>query len=303
MKSITLPFILLLLVSFSFLKADSQIIYTDIYPDDTIACSSATLYCSDSLIVDLNTDGIIDFTIQMYRSRTNYGSGMCMYYSLTSNYSVSPEGLNAIAGDTVGPIVLPFASMIDSSLQWRDSSTLPIRNSLSYSWMRSIKHCPPPVVPGASLTAGYWRNQFDQYLGVKILSSGFSNYGWIRISADSSGLMIVKDFAYNSAYGQYILAGDTGSGISGISNKLTLNSVYSIYPNPASEYVTVNSYFDNANCECTIFDNLGRVVKRVILDPQKNSKIDLSAIANGIYSINMSNNNVVLFKSKLTILK
>ncbi len=69
-------------------------------------------------------------------------------------------------------------------------------------------------------TVGYWNNQTDKYLGVKIILNRSAppaartvHYGWIRLSTGASyNSITIKDFAYENVAGCAILAGATTGG-------------------------------------------------------------------------------------------
>ena len=51
-------------------SSNAQIVYRDVIPDDTAFCSTSN--CSDTITVDLNKDGNLDFILTF--NRTNLGS-------------------------------------------------------------------------------------------------------------------------------------------------------------------------------------------------------------------------------------
>jgi len=58
-------------------SANAQIVYTDVIPDDTLSCSTnISSSCSDSVNVDLNNDGSMDFILSF--NRTFLGSCLRM---------------------------------------------------------------------------------------------------------------------------------------------------------------------------------------------------------------------------------
>ena len=75
-------------------------------------------------------------------------------------------------------------------------------------------------------------------------------------------------------------------------------------PNPATNQVTIYYQIQKENNILRIYDNVGRVVKSIKLDPNGNSQtIDISGYVNGSYSVKLIEENSIVFEDKLIILK
>ncbi|MCH7534688.1 MAG: T9SS type A sorting domain-containing protein [Bacteroidetes bacterium] len=89
----------------------------------------------------------------------------------------------------------------------------------------------------------------------------------------------------------------------GINNNGPINSLFNIYPNPASERITI--YYNNINNEVTdikIFNLVGDLVHQTTQAPNFNNTIlDLSHFSPGSYYVKISNSSTVLTKTFLVV--
>ena len=117
-----------------------------------------------------------------------------------------------------------------------------------------------------------------------------SQYGYGSFTVtDSDGNIIISGGAFQSEYRESFKA--DGS-VLNISEDLDKN-YYSIFPNPAKDILTINGLFNKAN----IVDIYGRTV---VSSYDKN--INISSLANGVYILNIINNEGV-FSKRITISK
>lgn len=70
---------------------------------------------------------------------------------------------------------------------------------------------------------------------------------------------------------------------------------FSVFPNPSSEFITVNVDSELKGLRLTIYDILGKVVLEVVLNSE-NQKIDISKFLPGIYSASLENELTSTFK-------
>lgn len=86
----------------------------------------------------------------------------------------------------------------------------------------------------------------------------------------------------------YLTIRDTSlnGGILGIEKNITNQHEVNIYPNPASNIVTLSCFTDNSNPIC-IFDMMGNMVKQIVdtQDGQNEIKINISDWSKGIYIV------------------
>lgn len=170
------------------INASAQIIYTDVNPDTTVACSSAP--CSHSNTIDLNNDGIADYTIAIYYNILNcFPSG---------TYSKKYVSVNSTGSNNLMLTMMNLNDKIGNNLVFNTTSGS--LRSINFS----LHYC-----AGSS---GSWTSATDHYLGVRMVVGSNVYYGWIRlnVSVSSSSLFYtIKDYAYNSIPNQPILAGET----------------------------------------------------------------------------------------------
>jgi hypothetical protein len=73
---------------------------------------------------------------------------------------------------------------------------------------------------------------------------------------------------------------------------------YRIYPNPTSNFISIELNDHNPSNKIEIFDCTGKLIRLVQLS-ELNSKIDISALNSGIYHIRISNDNFVIGNEKI----
>ncbi len=181
-------------------QSDAQIIYTDVNPDSTLAMGGSFYN------LDLDNNGTFDFSIIV-----NVGTAS----SFTSQQiAITPAGTNGIAGDTVGAYVYPLAlnagDTIKSTLQFNFS---PSQSMASYF--------------GPSYSYGNWLATTNKYLGLHFYIGTALHYGWARLDVSATAnQFIIKDYAYNTIPDAFILAGQTGVGITegSIDNLVSVHS-------------------------------------------------------------------------------
>jgi len=161
-----------------------DILYTDIDPDSTVVAPTV----SDSFsyyYFDLNNDEIDDFRFGLRHWYTFVSPSCC------DNYYNKIESLNnnKITGDesTFGHCAQPLFvnDTIDNCLYWATSSTLLAKVEFS------------------NLCPWDWP---DRFIGLKLVVSNDTLYGWIRLNADYSEILI-KEYAINKASNMPIIAG------------------------------------------------------------------------------------------------
>jgi len=254
----------------------SQVIYTDVNPDQVL--QSVT---SDSYAVDFNSDLVIDVIIY----ETQLDTILSGFPITFIGAALSPLYSNEVVGKvlTLGTETILTVDTISSG-QMVDGSS-------SY-----VNTTTPSVFPGIGLrvlssgafstTIGEFEGDADGYIGMKFDISGNTHYGWIRVTPSSDGTTCtVKDFAYESTSGTGILAGDMGSGFVGINTTQTnisdiqllqFNNEFTIQGATGIVYISV-------------FNLLGEnVVNKII---ENNNSFNLEKLNSGIYLINIKAGN------------
>ena len=178
-----------LIIAILFIEnANSQIIYTNVNPDQT--CTSL---CSYS--IDLNNDGIIDFTLHHVVSN---GPCLCGGYAVSNSVYITLNSGNAVVSNG-SPLALNFGYPIDNSNTFSTS----INQTLAGTGQSCIGGC-------HGVPRGIWSGVTNHYLGLRLQIGSNSFYGWANLDVGSSGSnFTIKEYAYNSTPNQSILAGQT----------------------------------------------------------------------------------------------
>lgn len=259
--SITLIFLILM---FS-VHVHAQIIYTDVNPDTSLTCSSSS--CTKSYNLDLNNDSQVDFTLIASYNTTNCTEPGTI---TTKIVSVNPQTGNA----TTYTLMMNANDLIDSNLVFSASPGI-----LRRLFSGSCVHSP---------SSGSWTSTSDRYLGLKLTVGTDTYYGWVRLNVvvATSASFTVKDYAYNSIPNQPILAGQTNP--TGIDDYSFSSSIH-LYPNPATNHLTIDLGSQNRNVEVTIIDMTGKIIPIAIgttpsTDVEK-IEVNTSGFAVGVYNV------------------
>jgi hypothetical protein len=157
--------------------SQAKIVYTP--GDETISANQA-------LTLDLNNDGITDFTLTNIAG-TNEG-----YISASpqaGNHVLMSKGFYASA--------LPPGRRVGPAGWWKPSSAF-------------MDFC--SSIDGSIRNGGPWNNVKDHYLGLKFLIQGQTHFGWARLTVRRSGCKIVAlltGYAYETVSGKAIPTGKT----------------------------------------------------------------------------------------------
>jgi hypothetical protein len=268
----------LIMMMFSFTVANAQIIYTDVNPDSTFVFYTrhpGSVYKNYNL--DLNNDGNNDYTLTASASSTNTNpsyNGRRIIASPLNGNAVKDTLVNS---DTVS-IPLQFNALIDINLSlnqsWQTSGWNILKDTTWYSW------------PGSGVSgSGLWNNLSDYYLGLRLLQSGQTYYGWVRLRVDVSGgpdSLIIQDYAYNSIPNQPILAGQTTT--TGI-NENSFASSINLFPNPANNHVTITLGSSNKKVEVTIADITGKIIYSTTESETQKVEVSTKDFTEGIYVV------------------
>jgi len=259
--------------------AFSQIIYTDLIPDDTLVPD----YVSDSRVIDIDGDFNSDLIIFSSKQDT-----------VISGFNVT---LSGVAISTLGntEIIAQIQTIGNEDLVIADTLHNGDIIGASGAYLSSAT---PSVFPGVglgiqtdffSIAAGDFINNGDLYFGVKFDISAATHYGWVRVKIDSlASSGIIYDFAYQSIADSSILAGDTDSGfISVEANSLDNVAIYN-----ANNNLHISSNVERG--EVSVYNLLG---KRLI-----NARINKEGILNvehlnkGVYLVSFTNGKSTITK-------
>ena len=274
-------------------STNAQIVYTDIVPDSTLHCQVPNGFVTKSYNLDLNNDANNDFILTAY-----YNNPPQIGNETLSRVTASPLNGNAVKdtlvnSDTVS-IPLQFNAVIDSNML------------LNQSWQTSGSQILKNGAYGGSLANdtvwGQWDSLADYYLGLRLLLSGQTHYGWVRLRVDvtnSYASLIVKDYAYNSIPNQPILAGQTTA--TGIVENSFASSV-NIYPNPADNHFTITFGSNNKKVEVTITDITGKIIYSTSATNTEKIEVNAKEFAEGVYLVQIQSADFIATK-KLVVEK
>jgi hypothetical protein len=133
---------------------------------------------NDNYSLDINNDGIPDFTLNAYYSG-NLGLGM-----QEGSCSIEALGNNSICvvdKDRIDPDTMRFAGMINQDLYWN--------NGTQY-----FGEFTNSIVPNSDTKSGIWWDISVKYVGLRVISSTDTIYGWIKVYANPP-YMIIYDYA------------------------------------------------------------------------------------------------------------
>jgi hypothetical protein len=234
--------------------AQGQIIYHDVNPD-------VTLTGNDSLVLDLNNDSIIDFTLQ----HIHYVSGT----SIGEADVLKPNGKNKVLSSGSYLRVLNNNDRISKNdTVWGDAGLFLAKWSYQ----------------GNSYKYGHWTGGVtDKYAGFKFLKSGNWYYGWARFDVDSNALSFkIKDWAYNSKANTEIKAGEKASTIIENSDK----NEYSVFLNKRT--LIIKQQNNNSDfAQINIYNASGQEIKKANLSSNR-TEIDLSNADPGLYIVRIN---------------
>ena len=243
-------------------SANAQIVYTDVNPDSSVACNG-NQNCNLTYFLDLNNDGLVDFRINLGYYYHNFNVRWVNIIDSVGNaFAISTNGAKKLfMNDTIGP-----------SQTWQHDSLAYLRR-----WSSAVN--------GSYL--GEWIYETGKYLGLALNVSGLTYYGWVRLDVTvdaSSGtcICIIKDYAYNSIPNQPILAGQTiATGI--IENSFA--SSINLFPNPATNHVTIELPNANEKFDVTIIDITGKIVYTTAASETQKLEVNTNDFVEGIYLV------------------
>jgi len=251
-------------------NADAQVIYTDVNPDIT----QTTI---GSYQLNLNNDTAVDFHID----RLTYVSG-------SNNIDhVIVDGANSNE-------LLTNMQPISSSSSYILAKALNTNNLIdsnetiweSFGFMNA-----QGIYSGNPVNLGNWQGVTDKYLGLRFKIAGQWHYGWARLDVDATATSFtIKDYAYESTPNKKILAGQTVATI----NENNLIDNISIYSNNKTLFVDLK---DNNINDGTIkmYNMAGQEIKTCEIN-NANMQINVEDLANGIYVVNIYNNQSIVSK-------
>jgi hypothetical protein len=166
------------------------VVYTDI--------QDVTLSSNGSFLIDLNNDGINDFTL-LFASN-----------SFAKGALLTPLITNEVMGSGSSyfyPFALNANAVINANQSWKNAGSYG-----SYYGILAVKY----ISSSGSYFYGNWVGATDKFAGLRFKIGGNWHYGWVRLDIPSTvGSVTIKDFAYENVANAAILASAT-SGTVGI---------------------------------------------------------------------------------------
>jgi hypothetical protein len=278
-------------------SANAQIVYTDVIPDVVRGCNYPSP-CGADFLIDLNNDGINDFTFAP-RAR-GFSCGNCSPNPVailgTRDSALVISTAQSWIADTVGGFGLNKS--IDSSLAWTNTV---------YNLAQNGEGCiactngngSHKVTQGIT---GNWQNISGKFMGLKIIVGSDFYYGWIKLGvsiADYSVSITIMEYAYNSTPNQPILAGQTTA--TGITEN-TLASSINLYPNPATNHLTIDLPNVKEKVAVTIADISGKIIYSTTARETRKIEVNTKDFAEGIYVVQIQTADFIRSK-KLVVEK
>ncbi|MBP9083557.1 MAG: T9SS type A sorting domain-containing protein [Bacteroidia bacterium] len=266
-------------------SANAQIVYTDVNPDVVRGCNYPGP-CSANYLIDLNNDGINDFTFSP--TAKGFSCGNCSPNTIlilgTRDSALVISTVQSWISDTVGGFGL--IRLIDSSLAWTNTVHTLAQNG------ERCQVCPSGF--GSFKTSqgitGNWINVSGKFMGLKVKVGSDFYYGWIKLGvsiASYSVSITIMEYAYNSTPNQPILAGQTVA--TGITENSFASSI-NLFPNPATDKLTIALGSNYKKAKITIADITGKVIYTTIAtDPdsyrEQMIEVNTQDFAAGIYVV------------------
>ena len=184
--------------------AEGQIIYTDVDPDETYNING------DEYALDLNNDGLTDFTLNVIDFTVpdlfyTVVYGTLYFDGLIQDVLLVPISGNSVAGSS-GSYVYPYAlnsgDIINGGLPFQSNS---LQTMVSYL---GIIDYPSLGAVYGFYSNGNWIGVSDKYLGLKFQIGADTHYGWARLDCGADHhTFTIKDYAYNATPDASIIAG------------------------------------------------------------------------------------------------
>lgn len=174
-------------------SSEAEVMYTAVHH---------TISQGQEYALDLNHDGLTDFTIQnLFREGTYQGRP----YSFTFQVQALPAAGNGVQ---IG-YQSYLAAALPPGFQIGPSKHVKFRPEIMAEQFRIF---------GTYYYFGSWLNVSNRYLGIQLKINGDLHFGWVRLTVQSNLkrrlMATVTGYAYETVPNQPIIAGDTG-GISG----------------------------------------------------------------------------------------
>ena len=252
-------------------KANSQIVYTDVNPDETYSTNL------DTYMLDLNNDSVDDFGIGLF---LNAGDSS----NIDAVILAAAAGNEALGHVSSTSYFQPFALNANdpingSQANWKGTSIASGYFSMALRYKGST----------SNYDYGYWFGTTDRFLALRIKVSGQWYYGWARLDvASDAKSFTIKSYAYNSTPGVGLLAGQqTGMGIQD-----NLLSDVSVFSNQSTLFVKMGETY---NGTIKLTNMLGQEVRNFNITGNK-MQFNVSDLEKGIYIVTIETDSGIYAK-------
>lgn len=172
-------------------KSGVGIKYVDLEPDIDVTLVNPWNSTDSIFYLDLNDDGIDDFTIKCDMCSPVMLGGDCEYVHIAP----LPGNGVCINPGTDWLDTIPKNAVINTESTWFNEEVL------IYSYYMVIGGDPPS-------TEGYWKDAAESgkyYIGVKLFNEDMTHYGWIGMHRDTTAFyfrFLVTDYAILEEYAE-----------------------------------------------------------------------------------------------------
>jgi hypothetical protein len=168
------------------IPAQARVVYTPV---------NVSLPLNGYYAIDLNHDGITDFTFQISVTYRGCGRPPAFWYKLY----VQPSPAGGIVGGN-------WALALQSGVQIDSHQTFYGGDHLMYD----VKAPHPGCSDYPFHSWGYWVAVYQHYLGLEFQINGQTHYGWVELSTNgATGVNTLYGFAYETIPFKGILTGQT----------------------------------------------------------------------------------------------
>lgn len=162
-----------------------------IYTRTKVVCGGGPIHSSCTVPIDLNNDGVTDFTLSQYYNLTCGGIGQCTLYG---GATVTPITGNGVIDRTKSG----WAAALNPGAQIGSNQRFDGRGSIL--WNGAEQH-----------SLGNWMNAGVHYLGLVFQINGRPHYGWARLSVVGGMVGIttmMTGYAYEARAGKSLRAAE-----------------------------------------------------------------------------------------------
>lgn len=259
----------LFVMLFYMIDALAQIVYTDIEPDYVIQD------LEDSYQLDLNNDGINDFSIFNFEIVNNGFP--------PARISDDNNGVNAVT------VIYNYEAFIipleEDTVIYSDESS----NSYPFSVYGYLDTSDCTDLPSWCFMT--WNGKTNKYIGLRFLITGQTHYGWARLDF-INGQWIVKDYAYNATPNEPIQTGQKALSI----EDFNLQQVKVMVSN---RQISILNLTDRASFN--LYSINGQKIRYGNLE-QNSGNINMLDLHSGLYILELINNQSKAFTIKKFII-